>query len=421
MNSDEYVSISNDLEQYHAVFYKLWNMGKPIYAEDIDTACIEYDQLGNNIAFKINKKFWGEQDDYSRRFIICHECMHVILNHGQRMNFDNADASNVAADMVINQILLTKFGFERDKIKNGKEYCWFDTVFKDLTNIPLDQNFEYYYNLLGKELEKSINGQPNNLNGIKDQPNIGFKLPDSHDHLLTDDQMNKINKELNDSLNDFEKGELEDIITKHNQQAGTTAGNTWIFVDVGKVPKKKKWETVIKNWALKSIKHDLKDKEQWARLNRRFITLNNGLILPSEMEDDDLSDEKNKINVWFFQDTSGSCSDLATRFFKAAKTLPDDKFNVRMFCFDTSVYETSLESGKLYGFGGTSFSCIEQRIQSIINKEKINYPKAIFVITDGYGDNVYPEKPERWYWFLSHDYKYYVPQESKTFMLKDFE
>jgi len=43
------------------------------------------------------------------------------------------------------------------------------------------------------------------------------------------------------------------------------------------------------------------------------------------------------------------------------------------------------------------------------------------LITDGYGNYVHPEKPERWYWFLSHNYKAYIPAKSKTFMLSDYE
>lgn len=43
-------------------------------------------------------------------------------------------------------------------------------------------------------------------------------------------------------------------------------------------------------------------------------------------------------------DTSGSCFNLAERFFKAALTLNPKKFNVRLFCFDYYATETSLKS-----------------------------------------------------------------------------
>ncbi len=145
------------------------------------------------------------------------------------------------------------------------------------------------------------------------------------------------------------------------------------------------------------------------------------MFLPSEMEVEDIDKEKNKIEVWFFQDTSGSCSGFAKRFFKAAESLPKDRFNVRMHCFDTRVYETSLEERKLYGFGGTSFTCIENYIQRRIAKENLQYPKAVFIITDGYGNDVHPEHPEVWHWFLSSGYKSHIPKQSKTYLLRNFE
>jgi hypothetical protein len=49
------------------------------------------------------------------------------------------------------------------------------------------------------------------------------------------------------------------------------------------------------------------------------------------------------------------------------------------------------------------------------------YPDACFIITDGMGNPVMPAKPERWFWFLSEDYRTCIPSVSKVHMLKDFE
>ena len=138
------------------------------------------------------------------------------------------------------------------------------------------------------------------------------------------------------------------------------------------------------------------------------------------METDEF--EENKIEVWFFQDTSGSCYGFRDRFFSAAKSLPPDKFDIRMFCFDTRVFETTLKSGKLYGFGGTMFQILENKVQEIIKKENLAYPKAVFVITDGYAcDNISPKHPRRWHWFLSTNYTRCIHKECNIHMLKDFE
>jgi hypothetical protein len=238
-----------------------------------------------------------------------------------------------------------------------------------------------------------------------------FNTPEFEDKLKS-----MSSEEELETLSEFVEGQIKDI-QEECQQAGVSPGNTFIQVKMGKVKHKKKWETVIKKWASKYLKED--EVEQWARRNRRLIFMPNDFMIPSDQEVD--SFERDRIQVWFFQDTSGSCQGFINRFFAAAKSLPPEKFDVKMHCFDTRVFETTLESGKLYGFGGTSFSCIERYIQSYITKNGCSYPKAIFVITDGYGDNVYPEIPDRWHWFLSTNCDYNIPKTCKIFSLKDFE
>lgn len=169
-------------------------------------------------------------------------------------------------------------------------------------------------------------------------------------------------------------------------------------------------------------KETIDETERWERVNPRYSQIiSNEIHLPTNCKVLEEYKEKNKIDVFFFLDTSGSCINLKDRFFKAAKSLDPKKFNIRLFCFDTMVQETTLESGRVWGGGGTSFSIIERHIQSVITSEKKKYPKAVFLVTDGMGDNVIPEKPERWYWFLSYNYKQYIPAKSKTFMLSDYE
>jgi hypothetical protein len=101
--------------------------------------------------------------------------------------------------------------------------------------------------------------------------------------------------------------------------------------------------------------------------------------------------------------------------------LPPDLFDIHLFCFDTSVYETTLKSREIFGNGGTYFHIIEPGIQRYMMKYNKKYPEAVFLITDGYGDKVYPKYPERWHWFLTNSYKTYIPLSSKTYNLKDYE
>lgn len=93
-----------------------------------------------------------------------------------------------------------------------------------------------------------------------------------------------------------------------------------------------------------------------------------------------------------------------------------------MFCFDTRIYPTDLKSDRLYGFGGTSFHMLEQYIQRKIESDKIKYPKAVFVITDGYGTNIDPQFPKNWSWFLTPGgARYCIPKECNVYDLKNYE
>lgn len=420
---DSYMRILIALEEHHSLFGRFWTVGNLYEDKSIPTACIAFDpQSGEGIKFLINPDFWSSIDDYCKTFVIAHECLHVYLEHGRRMKHMDPNIANIAADVVVNHFLVDGFGFDRAKMGEWwRKYCWLETVFPNDPSVKSGECFEYYYNLLIKKAQNDPDGDKPQDDGGK--PTI----VDSHDHLgkIGDDVLKKIVEGLSqEELENFQDI-VEEANKKENEQsakiAGSMAGAFSMLIKIGRVVKKKKWESVVKNVLGRFIKEKEIINDQWTHKNRRLATVDSGnLMLPAEKEETIL--HRDKIEVWCFQDTSGSCKHLAERFFKALASIPDDKFHVRVFCFDTKVYETSLKTGKLYGFGGTSFSCIEDHIQNVVRNEKgALYPSVVFVVTDGYGDNVSPEHPSRWHWFLSEQYKQCIPSQSKTYDLKDYE
>lgn len=411
-SSEEYLSISNDLEIHHAIFNRLWALGKPTFDEKIPTAAVFFDKVGETLDFKINPIFWSTLSSTQKLFVICHECLHVILNHGRRISSCASLAlANQALDIVVNHALIERFGFQRSEVDPDNKYCWVDTVFQGAEVIPpADKYFEYYYNLLLKQFPDAINAN-------------AVVTVDAHGEMGDfSDLIDKLNQELDpevkEGFKDLVEREKKESPEEGSQGRGAQGGTQWKFVKIEKVVRKKKWETVITRWSLKYLKE--REEEQWARTHRRMYGMDHSFFLPAEYEVEE--GEKDRIQVYFFQDTSGSCVHLAERFFKAAATLSPEKFDVKLHCFDTRVYETSLATGKLYGFGGTTFTCIERYIQSQLSAGKISkYPPAVFVVTDGLGDYVKPQLPKNWYWFLSYNYTHCIPNECKTFMLKDFE
>lgn len=455
ISREEWFAISASLEEHHAVFYKVWQMGKPHFTDEIDTAAVQFDETGDFVWFHFNPKFWASLDHYNKLFVICHEALHVILNHGIRISDVgrlNRGACNAALDVVVNHSLLRNFGFERDRIINQEKLCWVDTIFKGRKPLPPDDEmYEFYYSLFEKVYGM---GMPGDGDGDGEGDNSMGSMPggivDDHSMMGSgkdgkSDDWGKVIDKLQEGLSDEEKDSLKKMVQKHfqkpdknskNQPAGTGTGGQWVFANVAKIKKKKKWETVIKKWSAKYLKESDKEIEQWARLNRRMAMLPRDMFLPSDMEIEEEADEKTRIDVWFFLDTSGSCWGLKDRFFAAAMSLPTERFNIRLFCFDTTVEETTLESKKIYGGGGTSFSILEQAIQKELKEgggikttkdgkqvQKIRkYPEAVFVITDGYGDRIAPEKPDKWYWFItSGGSRSYIHKDCNFFNLDDFE
>lgn len=433
LSPSDFFGISRELEQHHAIFYQLWELGKPVFTNRLPTAAVAFNKEGECVNFVFNPKFYKSLTPVRRNFIISHECLHVILRHGVRSkDCENREGANVAMDVVINEMLCDQFGYDRDEIdpptidpkhpEKGpqRKLCWFDNIFKDRPDVERGQSFEYYYTRLPD----------------------GYKLPDGmmlvdiHDFFDGDGE-DGVLRRIGGALTDEDKKKIRDILRKQNQDkekggmmAGTEALGDWLSVGTGPVKPKQKWETVIKRWMRKFLPNDFDTYEHWARVNRRLVMIPDDAMLPTEMELQDKEDE-GKIDVDFYLDTSGSCVHLAARFFKAAKTLPKRRFNVRLFCFDTQVYDVTPEmekKGKVRGGGGTSFRIIEENIQKRTKKEAalkgkaVKYPEAVFVISDGYGDAYKAQKPERWHWFLTENASMdCIPKASKKHRLKDYE
>lgn len=424
MKIDEKIEIARELQEYHYFFRAFWDICNIKYTDtesDVDTAAVSFDTKGNCIELLINKKFWDSLDSVNRNFLICHECLHVILEHAKRFIEYHGKPTfhqmNIAADIVINELLRESFKFERKDLipRIAKDGCWLDTVkFVATEKILANESTEYYFNRLLSSEAKKHKTLDKHIILTSEQ------CKDIADTLDSNGVLDKIDKEFYDLVkgsSEFEK--------KFAEKGGLIAGvgtGTWATVNAKK-SKKKKWETIIKKWEHSHLNYDLFLMERWDRVSPRYSELITGNIcLPTENWIINESLKEDKISVYFFLDTSGSCYHLKDRFFKAARSLDPKRFHVRLFSFDTAVAELDIKKNNVYGGGGTCFQIIENKIQQICKKENKRYPKACFIITDGYGTQVKPEKPERWNWFLtSSNSKSYIPSKSKTYLLNDYE
>ena len=410
ISDEEYMRLSDALDRCHAVYYHFWQFGRPRFTEEVSTAAIQWHNDYEQAEFLFNPTFWEGLDFYNRVFVIAHEMLHVILNHGPRFKDlkDSLKSSlNTAIDIVVNHLLVGKFGFDRTKIANAEKLCWVDTVFPDKPKLATDMHAEFYLKLMPESIVIKL---PMGGKGKGDKgEGSGTPMPlDDHDFVSPEDA-DKIIGKLDEELTPEEKDEIKDVIDKHyeNEGAGgdgiggggrgTFGTGSWTFVKKVVVKPKPKWETVVKKWAVKNMLPDIRAVERWGRKHRRLTAIDFGrTFLPCELDVDAMKAEERKLEVFFFLDVSGSCAGLADRFWRAANSLPPDRFDVRLFWFNTYCGEVDKKNPKIRLGGGTTFQAIERHVQVLGKEVRIAYPDAVWVMTDGYGGYITVEHPTRW-------------------------
>jgi hypothetical protein len=434
ITNEEFLEYAMAFERHHAIFYKFWSLGRPRFDPKVKTASVSFDTEGKFLSFNFNPDFWKTLTKEQRLFVSAHECLHIINNHGIRIvELPNLELANIAADLVVNHSLVSKFDFDRTECDPKNIYCWVDTIFTDKSiDVKINGTFEYYYNLLVEQEQK--NGKGKGKKGNKDdkgKPEKGEggdsdkgQLVDSHNWNNSDELIDFLDENLDEEDKNFISEHLKKSDKNYydaEKKGGHGVGElSWLFAEE-KIPPKKKWETIINRWSKKQLLLMEKNTSQWIFKNRRFSLIGDSLMLPTDRDVDRIIPKKNRPDVFFYLDTSGSCWGLKDRFFKAAKSLNKDYFNINLFCFDTRVYPTTLASRQIFGGGGTHFNIMEEHIQSEMTTHDRPYPDAVFVITDGEGNHVYPEMPDRWHWFLTEMKKTYIPKTCKVFDLGDYE
>lgn len=412
MSRELFTEFKRSLENIHVLYYRLVEIGAPVMTYAVRTACVIFDKTkGRPLQFLFNPDFYDSLDSYTRSFVGGHEMLHILLEHGRRTkDYANQHYANIAADIVVNHMLVDKFGFYRKGIHGWESIYWVDTTWPG-QSVQTGMSLEYYYQLL-----------------LENPPvKSGQELVDDHDfmHSITEDDLTDLVKRLASECSPAEKKMILEALKDCDvsPEAGDGALGMWAALDVPTVKPLRKWETVITKWVGYRLKMMPSDVEHWKRESRRIDPRNTTLILPARDQAYDFTREKGKMPVLFFLDTSGSCWELKDRFYQAMKSIPRDRFEVRIFSFDTQIYPLDVSAeDHVIGGGGTSFSIIESHIQSMIHSGDIDrYPEAVWVMTDGFGDVVHPEKPKNWYWFLSTTHEMLIPIESKRFALKDFE
>lgn len=297
---------------------------KHIWDETIPTACT------NGTEIRYNPKFFLSMNEHERVFVLVHEAMHVALLHITRLQGRNHQKWNMAADYVINLMLVDR-GFTLPK---------------------------------GGLLEKSY---------------AGLSTEQVYD-LIPDHQAEDYPMDIEEAFGELTNVEenIKEILVRASvaskmagDKAGSIPGDIQIYLDKLLKPKLP-WKIILRRF----IQAFAKDDYTFTRPNRRFFPKH---ILPG------LKSEK-LIDLAIAVDTSGSVSDEEFKRFVTETSgilkmmQPDEmtliQFDTKLKSIDTIKNLRDLTQVTFTGRGGT-------KIGPVLDWAKENKPQLLLVFSDG--------------------------------------
>ena len=428
LDRSELLKIAASLEDYHKVFYTFWEMSAIYFTEQIPTAAVRFDLAGGKPQLMFNEKFWNKHDHRGKLFIVCHECMHVLLDHGVRDGMSVKGATpelvNKAQDITINHMIVDLFNYDREDLLDWKNYCWIETCFTNPVTIKRNETFIYYLEKLIEDPKSAETGGPVTLDAHSD-PSGG--KPGS-DPASGGAEAEKKAREAaaGDLAKDLDPKDLEGILKALPQaadgQAGTMAGVYEALINLKTKKLKLNFHTIIKKLKRTQVKYVEKDVDSFVRESRRFedVLQRRDVSLPGSHQVQ--GPLKDRLLTVLFMDVSGSCMQHFPKFEKIAAAFDAEReiFDLRAFAFDTSCHEIMPNVSLKIG-GGTNFGILEQEVLKL-EKEYHRYPDCVVVVTDGEGTSVSPKIPSRWIWLLTPPgVKQYVPTSSRAFQISQIE
>lgn len=337
-------------------FFATLILQTPVYwltADEVETAATD----GINLFF--NPEFFMGLEPEERIFLVLHEVMHNVYNHGTRLGFRDHQTWNEAADYVINDELIQR-GFKMPSM--GLHDV-------DYRGMSAD---EVYEDLISKK-DKGQQNRPTPWPDLQASPD-GDQDPE--DGNTPQSGLGGIDKPTIQEAEEHNKNLLTQAVQAsqmHGDRPGTVPGNLERILDKMLKPKLP-WTKILSRFLFSLNKDDY----SWRKPNRRYIS--QGIILPSLH-----SESVGRID--FAIDTSGSVSqDDFNRFISEIgyvfKNFRPKEIGVMQFDHilqgnDKCCSVQDFMKIKFTGGGGT---CIEP----VIEEFKKHDSKALIILTDGY-------------------------------------
>ena len=331
-------------------------------SDQIETAATD----GKDIFF--NEKFLKSLKSSEQNALMLHEVLHMALLHVSRRQSRNPHIWNIAADIVVNDLIIRNTKF---KLPNGAiiepEYA--DKSVEHIYEVLLKNNKYKQYQLL-----------------ISD---VGQQAEDIEGMGLNAEEQQEIESYWRDKIQVLQNGDL-------NEEGSSGQGN----IPAGMSQEIEVFLEPEVDWRHALWRHVGKTPADFDDLDRRFLY--RGLYLEG------LLTEALEVSVCI--DTSGSISRrLLDQFLGELKGILSSYPHVKcdLFFADCSVdgpYEIHSieEMPPISGFGGTSFvpffNYLEKNNDNLMGSHKVS-----IYFTDGYGDFPTTEPKDPTMWLVSKD------------------
>jgi predicted metal-dependent peptidase len=336
------------------------NMATRLKIQAADDWCMTAATDGRHLYF--NTQFFNAMSNTEIEFVIAHEILHCVFNHLDRRDYRDHKLYNIAADYVVNNMLM------RDKIGETPRIisCYHDFKYLGWTS-------EDVYDDLFKQAEK--NGQ-DFLDQLGEMLDEHLDLDGDSDK--ADDKDGKSSsrpKYSKDELDQIRDEILESVLIASQQ--GNLPGEIARIIKDFTEPKMN-WRELLRQQIQSMIRNDY----TFSRPNRKSQM--SGAILPGMKN-------KDTIDVAISLDSSGSISKtMLTDFLGEVRGLMEefDDFRISLWCIDTKVYNfqeftpdniDEFDEYELMGNGGNTFEenwCFMRKMDIV--------PKLFIMFTDGY-------------------------------------
>jgi predicted metal-dependent peptidase len=309
--------------------------------------------------------FFAKMTNKEVEFVIAHEILHCVYDHMTRREKRDPQIHNIAADYIVNNILVRdKIGDKPKDIPIFQDFKYdgwtSEEVYDEIFSKYDEEELKQLGQLLDEHIDWDKDGDNQSNGGGKKQKKQGDKPSYSKEELR------KIRDEIKESM----------MSSAQSTGAGNLPKEIQRMIKELTEPKMN-WREILQQQIQSTIKNDF----TFSRPSRKGW--HTGAILPGLNFQD-------TIDLCIAIDMSGSISnEQAQVFLSEVKSIMDQyqDYQIKIWCFDTEVYNEQdfdaanddLLSYEVQGGGGTDFDTNWRYM-----KDNDIVPKKFIMFTDGY-------------------------------------